>query len=138
LAIYYLNEGSFELGDDGVVDVTVHTLDVEAFGTNLRLMVERAPFPGGSLAAFSERGVALLGERLRGYALLGTRESEGATEFCARYLGDDGGASYLRYAHVATSGGVLSFSVTAPIAKRDAGDAFMDEVLASLRFRDGD
>ena len=59
-------------------------------------------------------------------------------EFCARYIRQDGNASYLRCAHVAMPGRVLSFTATAPIARADACEALMDGVLESLQLRDGD
>ncbi len=139
MAWYHLNEGSFELGDDGFVDATVHTLDVDADGTSLRLTVKRAPFPGGSLAGSSERRAALQGAKLRGFALLATREStETTAEFSARYIRVDRSMSYLRCAHVAMPGRALSLMATAAFAERDTCDAFVDVVLESLLLRDGD
>lgn len=139
MAWYHLNEGSFELGDDGFVDATVHTLDVDADGASLRLTVKRAPFAGGLLAGWSERRAALQGARLRGFAVLATREStETTAEFSARYLRVNRGMSYLRCAHVAMPGRALSLTTTAALAQRDTCDAFVEVVLESLLLRDGD
>jgi hypothetical protein len=139
LARYHLNEGSFELGDDGFVDVTVHTLDVEVDGASVRLMVKRAPFGGGSLSGWSERRAALQGAHLRGYALLETREpTEARVEFSARYIRVDRSASYLRCAQIASPGSVLSLTATAALERRATCDAFVDVVLESLLLRDGD
>jgi hypothetical protein len=120
----------------------VHAFDAEVDGATLRIVIERFEGQGTSLDDVAVRRAETEVERLPAYERIAEREAvyggAAAFEVCARFRRANGDPAYLRRAHVATPRKVLSFSMSAPLAARAAGDAWMDAALESLSFRADD
>ena len=148
MARYLMNDAELDV-PDGAVDETTHALELDLDGAEAELVVTRAPLDAGrdgSAALGRDPELTVLaGARAEidasmraEFAILGAREGEvgGApvAEICSRFRSDDG-VVYQRRAHLRAGGATLMFALRGPLAARDACDAVLDRVLASIRFR---
>ncbi len=132
---YLFNEGSFDSLDVGIVDSTVHVLELEPDG---RLFVDRRPLRAGATArllAESRTGHATRG--LPRYTVMGERELSGPPAFeVAAHFRNGIEIVYERRTHLVVDGGAFAFTMRGAMEKRADIDGCMDAVLATLRFRD--
>jgi hypothetical protein len=136
---YQMNEGAFEIDGADLSDATLHAFDARVGDAEIRLVVERGQRRGRSLDAIAAGRAEVEAERLPAYALLAEREvvygGAPAVEVCASFRRSDGEIAYLRRTHVAAERMVMSFTMSAPLAAREASDSWMDAALESLQFR---
>ena len=136
-----MNDGAFHLPDVGFVDRTVHVFEAPLDGDDeLGLLVCRTKIPPGkSLRDVVAAHVKHERARLGGYTILEERDAEysGAPAIDVRSrFRHEGAVVYQRQAHLAAFGTWLLFAMSAPLAMREACDAHVDAILASLRLRD--
>lgn len=139
---YYVNEAAFELPDIGFVDRTVNELEARpGSGTELGVLVARSPLPADQSLLDVVRAHQDQERRsLRAWAIVFEREGvvDGAStvEVGIRWRGDEG-MVYQRQAHLGLAEHVLLLVANAPIEEREACDACMDRILATLKLRNG-
>ncbi len=141
MTAYYIDEGAFELpaGLD-YVDRSIHVIEAPGKeGAELGLMIERRPIPAGKslLEVVTEmreeqatklRGHAPIGEGER--AVSGVRSLE--TRLRWRHAK---GPVYHFQVHVPLGGTCLTLTASSRHDRREACDAWMETLLATLRFR---
>jgi hypothetical protein len=142
MAIYYVNEASFELPDLQVVDRTVHVLELGGGALpGLGLMLARAPFPvGKSLRDMVKAHTDQERLTLRSWSLLFEREGDldgqPMIELGTRWR-SEGGMVYQRQVHVGLDDVVLLLVGNGPLEERERTDAHVDRALATMRLRRG-
>jgi hypothetical protein len=137
---YNIDEAAFEL--PGVwEDKTVHILSTPApDGSNYGLIINRASLAEGqSLGAFVEKHLTELSRMLRGYELIGQRESVigglPATEAKLTWIND--GRAIFHYMAVVAYGGLVVIFTASSLAKyAESCEQLMSELLPTLRFRE--
>jgi hypothetical protein len=137
---YYTNWAAFDLPDVPFVDRTTHCLellDPEHLG--VLLVVVRETFPEGkTLRELAAGRVAEEMARIRGFTLLSNEQGEWsgmpAVEVTSRWR-HEGRAIYQRQAHLALGDSWTYFSVNGPLEHKDACDAYMARIRASLQPR---
>jgi hypothetical protein len=143
MAIYYVNEASFELPDLAVADRTVHMLELGGGALpGLGLMLARAPFPvGKSLrdlvkAHMDQERLSLLAWS-RVFEREGEVDGQPMIELGTRWKGADG-MVYQRQAHIALEAVVLLLVGNGPLEERERTDAHVELALSTMRFRRGE
>jgi hypothetical protein len=136
MTAYSFNEGSFDSLDVGVVDSTVHNLEFE---DGSRLTVERRTMREGATieALARDRTQHEARERPR-YTVQAERQGTfaGHPGFeVAAYYPEGADVRYQLRRHVAHPPVSFVFTMTGPVAARDALDARMERVFGTLRLR---
>jgi hypothetical protein len=155
-----MNEGAFELPEGAgphpglradepryapgpFIDRTLHVLEGDLPGdAPLALVVHRAPFPPGkTLRELVLSRLTRERDQLAGHAVIEEREAAWAgapaLEISSHYRqGDE--VIYQRQAHLMLGDTWLYFALSAPYAEREACDARLDTLRASLRLRSED
>lgn len=139
---YYMNEAMFDLPDGRFIDQTVTCLmGTSPEGEGVLLLIERRRLP---LTMSLRQAVAAYGKdaaaRSMGYQVLFDREVEVASapalDVGARWRIEGGEAIYGRRVHLMAGETWLIIIGEAPIAAREACEAYVDHVLASLQLRE--
>lgn len=138
-----MDEGAFELPEGALSDRTLHVLEGDLpGGAPLALVVHRAPFPPGkTLRELVLSRITRERDKLPGHTVVDERERSWggapALEIASHYRqGDE--VIYQRQAHLALGDTWIYFALSAPHAEREACDAGLDHVRASLRLRSED
>ena len=141
MAAYYMNEGVFDLPEDGFVDRTVHVLTAaHPEQGDVLLVVQRSPLPEGkTLRELVQGRVDRARGELDGYTIVEEREAAWggtpALEIAARWR-NEGKVLYERQAHFALDATWMSFTVRSPLASRAACDGWLSRIQESVRLRD--
>ena len=137
---YVMNELAFEVDARPIADKTMHRLQIATpDGGAIALVICRLPQPHGTLAEVVERQLAREQAAVLGFRCIDVR--------AARAGGGDAVATRVRYREAETEGyqvdlycchgGVLfRIGVTSRLCDRDAADACLAGVAASLVFRE--
>ncbi len=142
MAIYFTNEGAFDLPDVGFVDRTVHLFEMTLEdGSDVGFIVCRSKMPAGkSLRELVEAHVTHEAKKLGGFKVLEERDVSWAgvpaIEICSRWR-SDGKVIYQRQAHLAAPDTWILFGMTGPLSEREGCDKLMDHVLSSFRLHEG-
>ena len=143
---YYMDEAALSLPASRLVDRSVHEMDVETpEGARLHFAVVRRPLAAGE--AVADKLGALLAEKersLRGFSLISLEERRypalAGLEARLRYRGDPE-IVYQHQLHAAVSMGAestwLAFHAESKLEDAAACDAWMAEVMGTIRLRDG-
>lgn len=140
MADYFFDEGAMDLPGTWT-DRTVHVLEAPAStGGKHGLMVTReALAPGADFTSVVEDRLAQLPRALRGYKLIGRRESVvgglPAVEIKLSWKSPEG-MMFHHLAYVGLYSSVLTFTASCRAALEDDCEAVMAGVLASVRFRE--
>ncbi len=140
MAVYYMNEGAFDLPAGAAVrDWTTHVVQVRQGEHDVKLAVCRAHLPEGkSLRQLSQGRVLDEMARLPGYSVLDEREASWAgvpvLEYTSRWRHDER-AYYQQQAHLALGGVWLFLAASASFDGRAAVDAWFDQIRESFRLR---
>ncbi len=143
MAVYYMNEGAFDLPAGAAVrDWTTHVVQVRQGEHTVTLAVCRAHLPAGkSLRQLAQSRVLDEMARLSGYSVLDEREASWAgvpvLEYTSRWR-NEGQAFYQQQAHMALGGTWLFLAASTPIEGRTAADAWFDQIRESFRLRSDD
>lgn len=141
MALYYINEGAFEVPEHDFNDRSVHILESKLDDGTLTISVQRDRFDAGqSLDDLVRTHIEKASRALRGYAILLQRESTAAgvraIEIGSRWRGDDY-MVYTRQAFLPVSTSVwLLVSGNTPITHREACDRAVEHVLETLQLRE--
>lgn len=136
MTTYFINEGTFDSLDVGMVDSTVHLL---RFPGGVRLLIDRKPLRNGA----SPRALALSrtqheSRQLPKFTVLAEREGEvhGMSTFdVAAYFRSGADLVYQLRRHFVRQPLAFAFTLRGAMASRDDIDARMDRLLDTLRFR---
>ena len=135
---YFMNEGSFDSLDVGMIDSTVHVLRFEG---GVRLFVEKKPLrDGATLRAIAHSRTQHELRAFSKFNVLAEREAEfqGIAMFdvAAFYRNEDEtDIVYQRRTHVIRPPWAFTLTLRGDMASRADLDARMDELLTTLRFR---
>lgn len=135
-----MNDAAFDLPEASFVDRTITYLEGKSpSGTDVVLMIERAPFPDGqTLRQAVAEAVRDARARLPRYEVLFEREADvaegAALEVGARWR-DEGGVVYTRQTHLVLGATLVSIIGEAPLEEREFCDAYIAHVVSSLRAR---
>ena len=141
MALYNINEAVFELPGPSWDDQTINILGTPApDGSNFGVVVARFKLQEGqSLAVFVDKHLEEHSQTLRGYELLGRRDSViaglPAVEVKLKWL-NEGNAIFHRVAFIGYY--ELVVVLTGSSLVKNAGDCelLMDAILPTLRFRE--
>ncbi len=141
MTAYYIDEGAFELpaGLD-YVDRSIHVLEAPgANGAELGLLIERRPIPAGkSLLDVVTEIREEQATKLRGHVSLGEGERivSGIPSLETRLRWRHAkGPVYHVQVHVPLGGTCLTMTASSRHERREACDAWLEALLATLRFR---
>lgn len=140
MAIYFLNEASFDLPDVEVKDRTVHVLEIGGGAIpGLGLMIARSPIhPGKSLSDMVQMHLDHERRNLRSWSLLfqreGEIEGEPMIDLGTRWKANDG-MTYQRQVHIALGEVVLLLVGNGPFAAREHTDAYVGQAISTIRLR---
>jgi len=137
-----MNEGAFELPEQGAVDRTTHVIESGAGEHTLTLVVCRAPLPGGkSLRQAAQARVLDELTRLSGYGVTAERETSWdgmpTLEYTSRWR-HEGKVIHQQQAHLAPHGRWIYFALSAQATARTAADAWFDRIRDTIRLRNQD
>jgi hypothetical protein len=140
MANYYVNEAAFDLTDRVFVDKTVHALESKLpSGQTLAVFVHRRPIEGSkSLRELVDENVALNEMRLSAFKVLDEVQADvgGLPGILLRTRWRLGGTMYhQRQAHVAASGKLMIFAVSAPFDEQAACDETFETILQTITWR---
>lgn len=144
MATYYMNEGAFDLLELGLgfEDVTTHVLDTRhPEHGDVAVVVRRARFPADkSLRDVVQKHLEEEKARLDSYTVIEERAGEvhGAPllEVAVRFRAE-GVAHYERQAHLSLPDAWMLLAVNTNVGARASCDAWLGDMLASLRLREG-
>jgi hypothetical protein len=143
MAVYYMNEGAFELPAGAVVrDWTTHVVQVRQGEHAMTLAVCRAHLPEGkSLRQLAQGRVLDEMARLSGYSVVGERETSWAgvpaLEYASRWR-HEGRAFYQQQAHLVLGGTWFFLSASTLLDGSGAVDAWFDQMRETFRLRSED
>jgi hypothetical protein len=129
---YFFDGGWFDALDVGVVDDTVHVLELP---DGARLVVDRAPADSSQTArSIATTRTDLEAGALAKFAVISERD-EGVTCDVAAYFHDGGQLAYQLRRHLVRSPWAVTFTLRGPLASRAELDARMDRIFGTLVFR---
>ena len=134
MSTYNTNEASFEIPDDW----GDQSLNVFAGPTGLGFVVSRDELGEQGLDEFVAKHLTTQSQKLRGYRLLGKRESLVGNlpaieaKFQWRH---ERGVMFHHQAFLSYFGTVVTYTASSPIARAEACEAQMAKILGSMRFR---
>jgi hypothetical protein len=140
MANYYVNEAMLDLPERVFVDKTVHALEAKLpSGGTLAVFVHRRPIEGDkSLRELVGEHVALNQMRLSAFTVLDEVQADvgGLPGILLRTRWRLEGATYYqRQAHVAASGKLMIFAVSAPVDEQAACDESFESILQTVTWR---
>ena len=138
---YYMNEGAFELEGPRFTDHTTHVFAARhPEHGEVDVVIHRADFPPGkSLRDLLAAHLEVESKRLRNFAVFEVEPAEvqglPALTVASRFREEGGQLVYQRQVHLALGARWVYFAVVASMPARDACDAWLAQVLGSLRLR---
>ena len=136
---YLMEDASFDLLDVGFDDQTIHLLESSAGGHVGKILVDRGRLkPGASTPDFARARSLRDAKAFDGWKVLAERESDHGgvlvSEIAARFRAEDE-TMYQRRAHFVIDGSAIAITARGAFAASAEIDAWMDQVLGTLRFR---